>query len=262
MPFPEVSRVIYRKNPLDQVVCQFQFPAILKIDKGVPDEFQEKIRGQFPNFSEKIGMNFSMNVDDSIPKELIDHVQKFNSNHEFISEDEVWKINLTRNFIALTCTDYTKWEDFKEMFMGPLGAFREIYSPQYFKRVGLRYIDVIQRSKLSLDEVEWKDLLQPYILGFNSIPDIASRVKSMSSRHEVLLSDEKSIVGIVTKFVKPLTREEICFMIDSDFFIDEHLSFEKAIEKIDFFNKQASRLIRWCITEKLHKAMEPEDYGN
>ncbi|MCH7755956.1 TIGR04255 family protein, partial [candidate division KSB1 bacterium] len=53
MPFPEVKRVIYKKNPLDRVICQLRFSPILKIDAEIPAEFQDMIRADFPNYSEK-----------------------------------------------------------------------------------------------------------------------------------------------------------------------------------------------------------------
>ena len=54
MPFPEAKRIIYRKNPLDQVICQLRFPPILKIDAEVPAKFQDRIRGDFPNLSDSL----------------------------------------------------------------------------------------------------------------------------------------------------------------------------------------------------------------
>ena len=47
MPFPDAKRIIFRKNPLTEVVCQLRFPPILKIDAEVPANFQEAIRTEF-----------------------------------------------------------------------------------------------------------------------------------------------------------------------------------------------------------------------
>jgi hypothetical protein len=43
-PFPESERIIYAKNPLESVICQLRFPAILKISSEPPVEFQETLR--------------------------------------------------------------------------------------------------------------------------------------------------------------------------------------------------------------------------
>jgi hypothetical protein len=47
-----VERVLYEKNPLESVICQVRFPTILRVDSEVPSDFQDRIRGRFPIFSE------------------------------------------------------------------------------------------------------------------------------------------------------------------------------------------------------------------
>ena len=43
MAFPDVARVLYRRNPIELAVCQFRFPPILRIDAEIPSQFQERI---------------------------------------------------------------------------------------------------------------------------------------------------------------------------------------------------------------------------
>jgi hypothetical protein len=47
-------------------------------------------------------------------------------------------------------------------------------------------------------------------------------------------------------------------MIDNDFHHPKRLRVDDLREKLDFLHERATRLIRWIITDKLHKAMEPE----
>ena len=95
MPFPECQRVIYKKNPLGEVICQLIFPPILKIDTEVPVAFQERVRNHFPNFSEVSALNlgFLSGVEDQIQPEPPE--PPLCKNYEFSSEDQQWKINLT-----------------------------------------------------------------------------------------------------------------------------------------------------------------------
>lgn len=261
MPFPEVERVIYKKNPLDQVVCQLRFPTILRIEAEIPASFQDRIRDDFPNFSEpsETKMDVPQEIKSQIPVEVIRHFsQSANKNYEFLSEDEKWKINLTRNFIALTCNEYQRWEKFIAMFEKPLDSFIEIYKPSFLTRIGLRYIDVIRRSVLNLNKTNWNELVQPYILGVLSSSDVIDNIRDFICRYEIMLADNESKVRIITRFVEHKEDNEICFIIDSDFFNNNKIEISKAKDKLNFFNKRATRLIQWCITEKLHNAMEPE----
>lgn len=261
MPFPERKRIVYKKNPLERVICQLRFPPILKIETEIPATFQEKIRRGFPNYVEKsefmvelpIGMSGQMPPE--IPPQLAPSVNK---NYEFTSENEEWKINLTRSFFAMTSMKYTRWEEFKNNLSIPYDAFLEIYSPEYFPRIGLRYIDIIKRSDLGLEGINWNELLRPYILGILATEDVGKNIEGYESKNEIKLEDGISNVRIITRLVEASDTAETCFVIDSDFFIAARTATEKAINILDYFNTRGSRLIQWCITERLHNAMEPE----
>ncbi|NQU35618.1 MAG: TIGR04255 family protein [Bacteroidetes bacterium] len=263
MPFPEIKqRIIYKKNPLDQVICQLRFPAILKISAEIPFEFQEKIREQFPEFSELSELSINIpNAENQIPAEILKsaHRSSNNRNYEFFSEDKQWKINLTNNFFALSSFNYKNWEEFSDRLKLPFAAFLDIYKPKRFSRIGLRYIDVIKRSKLGLEKIEWDDLLKPYFLGVLASPE-GKNVQSFENRYEIRLSDNESTVNLVTRLVKDSKDNEECFMIDSDFFSVINTDISEVPEKLCYFNKRASRLLQWCISEKLHNAMEPKNY--
>lgn len=181
-----------------------------------------------------------------------------NKNFEFSSEDNTWKINLTRTFIAITCNKYHRWEEFKDKFQKPLKIFTEIYSPSYYSRIGLRYIDVIKRSVLGLQNSNWSELLQPYVLGLLSSSDIEQQIEDFINTYEINLSDGESNVRILTRFIEFDKNGEKCFTIDSDFHCTKKIEINNAMGKLDFFNERATRLIQWCITEKLHKSMEPQ----
>lgn len=266
MLFQECERVIYNKNPLDVVICQLIFPPILKIDTEVPVAFQERVRKYFPNFSEGseiLNIDISSGVIDQIQSDPTKQILKPFSckNYEFSSEDEQWKINLTRTFVSLDTNKYKRWETFMEKLRVPFEALKEVYSPDYFLRVGLRYIDVFNRSFLKLpDTTKWDELLQPYILGILGYPqtEVKDKVKNFASMYEIELSDDGSRVMINTKLVKAVKNDEICFMIDSDFYNANKTPIESTMERLNFFNAHASRLIQWCITDRLHNAMEPQ----
>jgi uncharacterized protein (TIGR04255 family) len=261
MPFPQVQRVIYKRIPLDQVVCQLKFPPILRIDAEIPAGFQDRVRGEFPNYTEAAELNIEVapTLRGQIPPELLRQLLQSpgNKNYEFSSEDEQWKINLTRTFVALTTKTYQRWEEFKEKLEIPLNALVDVYSPDYFSRVGLRYIDAIRRSALDLVGVGWSDLLQPHISGILGSSDVGSHVKSFENRYEIELSDGESVVRMVTRLVEAADGE-ICYMIDSDFYNMQKTGVASAWERLDYFNARASRLIQWCITPRLHEAMEPQ----
>jgi len=261
MPFPENKRILFKKNPLDRVICQLRFPTLLRIETEVPSNFQEKIRHDFPNFLEKSEVKVEMPVNipgqpaSDFPVKITPQASK---NYEFSSENEEWKLNLTRSFIALTTSSYTRWEQFKDKLSKPLETFVEIYSPEYFSRIGLRYIDIIKRSELGLESVSWNELLQPYILGMLATDPVGKNIGGYEAKNEIKLEDGASIVRIVTSLIQDAETGEICFLIDSDFFTTTKTIIDESRNKLDYFNARGSRLIQWCITDRLSNAMEPE----
>jgi len=90
------------------------------------------------------------------------------------------------------------------------------------------------RSKLSLDGVSWKELLQPHVAGELG-SEIAPSIEDI--RQQLLLKQSEHI--------------------DADFFTERRIEIGEADQILNHFNQQSGRLFRWCITARLHDAMGP-----
>jgi uncharacterized protein (TIGR04255 family) len=264
MPFPDSPRVIYQRNPLDQVICQLRFPPILKIDTQVPSDFQDAIRGDYPLYFENKEpmLNLSPEILAQVPPEVINAfpIPATNRlNYRFATVDEIWNVNLTNNFLALSTKKYDRWENFRQHLTIPLEAFVNVYKPAFCSRIGLRYVDVIRKSSLGLSGTNWSDLIQPHIAGILSYSEIPEGIIQGSiSNEEIKLDDGKSIVRIVHGLATLRNDGEIVYLIDCDFFLEEKTEISNVLEKLDYYNHLGRRLFRWCITEQLHGAMQPQ----
>ncbi len=260
MPFPETKRVIYSKNPLNKVICQLRFPPILRIDSEIPSAFQDVIIGNYPLYNDKIEIQQETAVGQraEFPPEIIKQLSKSSvtKNHEFCSTDNIYQINLTRTFLSISTSKYSRWEEFMKMFESSINALIKIYAPPFFTRIGLRYIDIFERSRLGLEDADWTELLKPYFIGLLS-SEVSKEIKSCENVYEINLGDKTSIVRIATSFVQNATSKEQCYMADSDFYYPGRTVIENLKQKLDFLHERATRLIQWIITEKLHNAMEP-----
>lgn len=261
MPFPDSERIIFKKNPLVQVLCQLRFPPILRIDTDIPSEFQELVREQFPLYTEKSEGNLDIpdNIAGTIPPEILSsfNLGPMKRNHEFVAESGEWKINLTNSFIALTTTNYDRWESFSLLLEVAIHALTEVYAPVYYSRIGLRYTDVINREELGLAGTEWGELLNVHIIGLTG-SEVAGKVIDHNSEHIVVLDNGSSRVKIRTNIVTQGKSENQTFLIDSDFSESNNTPIEKASALLQYFNIRSSRFIQWCISEKLKIAMEGE----
>jgi uncharacterized protein (TIGR04255 family) len=110
MPLPDAPRVIYEKNSLETVICQLQFPAVLKISSTPPVAFQESVRKAYPLFREKPAVD----ITSGLPADIASLVAKglpFNTvsaAYEFTSADGQWTLSLARDFLALTARRYER----------------------------------------------------------------------------------------------------------------------------------------------------------
>lgn len=262
LPFPEFDRILYDKNPLELVICELRFPPILRIETDLPSAFQEAVRAQFPLFADARPAGLAV----GLPQELSNLLgamlpQNMPRTYEFRSADGSWQITLTRESLALTCRRYKRWEEFRAVLGKPFTALLEHYAPAFFSRVGLRYRDVIRRSKLGLADVPWNELLRQELAGeFHSV--LAPNIKLAS--HQLILSLSGGAAQVLIQHgIAPGQGQdqEICYYIDNDFSIERRET-NDAMETLDYFSKQSWRLFRGCIGDRLHDAMGPRRIGS
>jgi len=261
MPFPESPRVIYEKNPLAEVICQLRFPAILRIDSEIPAEYQERLRDEYPIFSEVAHQDVKLNLPPEIEK-LVGAGGSMLSfrgraTYDFVSADGLWKVQLSREALTLFTGQYERWEQFKDHLKNAVKALVDVYSPSFYTRVGLRYKDVIRRSSLGLSEVEWSELLKPHIAGELSSADIAEDIVFLANQTRVRMENDETQV-LINHGLGTNQDNERCYLIDSDFSVERRTEVKDALQVLDYFNRQAGRLFRWCITDRLHEAMHPQ----
>ena len=138
-----------------------------------------------------------------------------------------------------------------------MNSFIEVYNPVLYTRIGLRYIDIIVRSQLNLDETPWEELIRPEIIGVLATPKLKDNIAEFQSSFVVGLQDNESVVRVVTGTAKAVSSGETCFMIDSDFFTTKKRKADEILTKLDYYHDKALGLFQFCITEKLLQAMNP-----
>ena len=261
-PFPQSDRVLYRRNPLVSVICQVRFSPILKIDVEPPAAFQESIRAEYPIMRDRSQDAIPLPVD--LPEAVKGLVVRATigrtrpqAAYDFASDDDRWTVSLTREFLSLATNRYERWEDFLARLEGPFAALVHNYSPA-FSRIGLRYQDLINPNALGLSGRPWAELLRPHMTGMLSARDLdAAAVTENFSQSLIRLPVANSSVAIRNGLVENESKE-VCYLIDSDFYTEHKLEAEGVKDVLNYFNQQSGRLFRWCTTEVLQNAMEPE----
>lgn len=264
MPIPLSPRVLYTKNPLTQVVCQLRFPTILKIATELPAEFQAQIRAHYPEFATRRDEPVP-EIASSLPPQVAALVRQVLSSpvvaptYDFISEDQAWRVSLSSNFVALTTMSYSRWETFWSQFEPALNALKEVYAPAYYSRVGLRYVDVVRPADLfETIQKPWSELLQPHIAADLSSEDVRDDIEESVKQFVLRLVNHEGWVRVQHGLHMDDQTKRMCYAIDSDFYRDTKTEVTDVFAVLQYFNRQAGNLFRWCILPDLHDAMGPE----
>ncbi len=259
--FSNESRCLYKKSQLAEVICQLRFPRILSIGTEPPAKFQEQIRHALPQYTvrkeapaPKIKANQGQFSLEQQPQTI---------NHQFMSADGVWRVNLTDSFISLACTRYTCWEDFAAQLDKPLAAFIQVYQPAYFERIGLRYLNFFSRKSLSLEGTPFSELIQSPYLGLMQEEDVPEHTVAQSTVNAELSIRGGCKVKIHAGpgLVKQNGQQdkEIRFIFDQDLFMPGNVPVNMSAGALQTLHGQAYSIFRGAITDTMHDALEPTD---
>lgn len=255
--FSNEARFIYEKNPIIEVICQLRFPDILKIEAQEPFEFQDAVRGEYPGYQKNVEQLPPQNVNGKmVPQGTV-------NNYQFISADGQWKISLTKNFIALSTHRYTRWEEFAKRLDFILAEFIRLYSPAFFHRVGLRYINAFNRKVLDLGDTPWRELIEPGYLGLMGDDDAqeSAFLKNEQSITAAVPGGSKANIkcgpGIMRKVNNKTgqTLEEPVYMLDLDLYLESKTPISRAVPALNVVHENAGSLFRGATTDTLRDAM-------
>lgn len=252
MQFEELDRVVFDANPLAEVVCQLRFPQLLELEQFLPVDFQKLIRRRFQNFDKR--RNISIGIGDDAPSGSV--TQSFV--YDFSDHDQIFKLSLASTFLAISTNRYERWEKFIGELIPVLQALVDVYEIPYFQRIGLRYVNIIDRNELGLEAVPWTDLLKARLLG--PLQDGAVPEEDLVElRTFFRIKLQRGNATVRAGLVERAGRDQHAFVIDSDFFEEGKFEAETGAPAnlLDEFNTGARNLFRWCIEPTLFEALRP-----
>lgn len=252
--FSRDPRQICRNNQLGEVICQLRFPEILTIGTESPARFQEAIRAEYPIYT-------TLREPQVLKPGTPPDPRSASLNHQFVSADGVWRINLTSKFISLACNRYPRWEDFASRLDQPLAAFIRIYQPAWFERVGLRYLNFFSRKALCLEDHSWRDLIAPPYIGIQALEEVQenSTIRSTVDADIGLRGGCRVKIHAGPGMVRRGSQQdpEQKFILDLDLYMPGKLAVNLSAGALQTLHGQAWPLFRSALTDTLLEAMDP-----
>lgn len=255
----------FERNQLVEVICQLRFPTILSINNKEPADFQEAIRSMFPRYAVRKEQLPPKLIGAGTPNAQLETSAPVN-NYHFISADNRWKLNLTKDFIALSTVAYPGWSKFAGQFDRPLAEFIRIYQPAFFERISLRYLNAFSRTALGLEQTPWRDLFDHSYVG----PLVHEDVDE-SSFNKISLDTELALDGSCrarihsgTGIIKrnppdALQDNEVKFILDLDLSMPAQTEPRLAAAGLEMLHQHASSIFISAIADPLRDALCPEN---
>lgn len=263
------KRVVYKHNPLAEVICQIRFAKVASLSA-------EEEAGLS---TELAAMGYAVPSNEiflAAPKIVVapggdpqaDVVLQQTKVRHFSSSDGAWRVSVSSEFVALTCLKYESWGTFLPRLLSAERLLNNMRPDALPTRIGLRYKDLVEREPLSLGQTPWHELISSFLLG-PLMPDALAVGQTVTGNEvgsllaQALLRVDDCMLLLQSSLLRSNDDSREAFLIDSDFFHEgglssDLLSDESALRtKLDGLHAHAGALFRRCITERLHDALRP-----
>lgn len=149
------------RAPLALVIAQVRFPEIASIARPeFVGPYQEELRRKYPNAVTETAIELT--ADQPSRTIQLPHVSMW----RFVDADDKWRVSLTSGFLALETTAYVSREDFLARWQDVLSPFERLVRTDYFTRLGVRYINRVERVE---DLADIHKLVDPSMLPLTSL---------------------------------------------------------------------------------------------
>ncbi|WP_434043967.1 MULTISPECIES: TIGR04255 family protein [Sorangium] len=154
---PPPREVPLARPPLVRAIAQLRFAPIAalgQLDFIAP--FQESIRRRYPILRQERTADLLLD-----PGGLL--AQSGSTVWRFHDKDDIWRVSLAPNFVAVEVAQYTSRTDFFARFHEILNALVKVTDggPAGYDRFGVRYVNRVLKPELD----QLPQLLQPEVLG-------------------------------------------------------------------------------------------------
>lgn len=244
---PERRHEVFRRNPLAATVVELRFNPILKVPDRVAD-FQDRIRETFPYFRENRKRAVSLEGAGTVE---ISEERQF----QFRQSELDTTVTLATTSLALERKVHTHHMDLFRDFAVSVKALTEIYKPIQPTRLGLRYVNFVDREQiaagLGIGDLAWDELISE---DFLKIPGNLADVEGAVFLNEITSSLEPGAMTVRYGLTGRDDRE--VFRIDVDRYLQERFDPADILGLLERFSRDVYSLFIHAVNTRLYDWME------
>lgn len=234
----------YKRNFLRQAVCELRFPTLMELgDSKPPAGLVNALRKEYPylELGNEVTLSMGSGANGS------NHV------HTMRSAKLTWAVSVKQSSLTIETSAYTEFAEMKKRVLHIVSAAAKIIDSDFFTRVGLRYINVIDTGTDPADGWVNPTLVEPIKQGvFLNVQEFAGKILLGAPDGGCLVQH-----GIR---VKPAVRDEPVapeYYIDIDSFRSE-ISIDEVGATLDNMHVQAFDVFDWSIGPKSREYLMAE----
>lgn len=227
---------LYKHNFLQQVVCELRFPTLMELgETRPPSSFVKALRKSYPIL--ELGNEVTVGVGPG--------GTGTNNVHTFRSVKMNWSVSLKQSAISIETSNYTGFANLRERVLDLVEAASDIIDSDFFTRIGLRYINLVNFQPDQISEWINPRLVGPIISdAFKGINDFGGKISLLADdggcllQHGIRFTQNKSEAEPVPKYI-----------IDIDTYRTE-ISVSDTVNALDIMHQQAFDIFDWSLNDK------------
>lgn len=242
----------YKKPPIVEALCEFQFIPNQPWDWTIPGLIYEKVKDEFPDKQQKIGIGVQFKPTEKGVEQIIESTPPI---IQFFKKDKTALIQIAPDLLAINqLKPYPTWNKFKPLILKGFQIYKEISNPKAFRRIGLRYINIIEFDKQS---IKLEDYFRYYPFIPNNLPPIQD---SFVVRTEFPFEEGKERLILTLATVIPSKQDIISIVLDIDYVMatPEYVSLNDVSEWLEKAHKEVENAFEASITDKARTLFEEE----
>ncbi len=239
---------MYKRSPIVEAVCEFQFEEGSPWDLTIPGRIYEKVRNTFPILrqSERVTVSVLGNPEEFGPQ--------FGtlSLMQFLRKDEQALVQVGTHLLSVSVLkSYPSWPRFLSLIKRGFNTYRDIAAPKGIRRIGLRYINHID---IPGHDIKLEDYLEfrPYI-GKGLHQDFGTFALGVHFPYEESRDLLNLQLASLPQQIPSSNSATVALSLDYFLLRPGEVALEEAFQWIDAAHKHIEDAFEACITQKLRE---------
>ena len=235
---PVSERKHYRRNFIQQAVCELRFPTLYDFDDAKPPlAFANALRKEYPAYE----ISHEVQIADHIERRVV---------HLFKAKKQRWSVKLRPSSVSLETTFYHSFEIFEQRLAALIDASALVIDSDFFTRIGLRYINVVPYVREKMADWVNPSLTADLAKGtFGDVAEYGQQVRGFTPEGGYFFQHGIA-VGEAAKRG---------YSLDYDFYAEE-IDVSRALRTVRSLHDQQGQLFAWSLGPAARQWLESAEH--